>query len=755
MKGNTLLLLSNTHARKWKRSVVLLLLGFISLVTKAQDFQIRVTDDKNRLLEGAYVISKLTGKHWHSDPNGEFSVQGIAFPDTLIVSHIGYSQTIVPVYAKMESRIQVRLTEKKFDLSEVTIKGNIKSLNVVSEVDLSVSPVNSAQEMLRNVPGLIIGQHAGGGKAEQIFIRGFDCDHGTDIAITVDGLPVNMVSQAHGQGYADLHFLIPEIIENVDFGKGPYYANKGNFATSGYAEFETIGKLSQNSLGMEYGMFGVKRTTTLIEVLDTEQQDAYFAAEYLMSDGAFDSPQNMNRMNLFGKYNLKTTTNDRLTLSASVLRSKWNASGQIPQRAVDDGTISRFGALDDTEGGTTGRSNLNLSYYKYVSNNMTFRNRSYFSAYDFDLFSNFTFFLNDSVNGDQIRQKENRKIVGTENELVRHYHSEKTEVDVRGGVGFRMDDITNIELSHAVERKFLAYIMLGDIAETNGFAYLKSDIDFGKLLIHPAIRWDYFRFGYTDHLDSVFSQKTLDKATVSPKLNFMYTFSSNTQLYLKSGMGFHSNDSRMVLAEESGNPLPVAYGSDLGCIVKPYKRLMINAAIWYLYLEDELVYVGDEGVVEPSGETQRLGADLGIRWQLSDRIFLNNDVTYSYARALNEEAGNNYIPLAPVLTNTGGLFVSDVHGFSGGIKYRYISDRPANEDNSIVAKGYFITDASVSYSYKKVNVGLIAENIFNSEWNETQFATETRLYNEPESVEEIHFIPGTPLFIKTILTFTF
>lgn len=753
--SNTFISFSSITTWQWKKTFVLLLMTSVSLMVAAQDYQIRVTDEKNRLLEGAYVTSKLTGKHWHSDPSGEFTVQSIVIPDTLVVSHIGYSQTVVPVDATISGKIQVRLTEKKFDLSEVTIKGNIKSLNVVSEVDLNVSPVNSAQEMLRNVPGLIIGQHAGGGKAEQIFLRGFDCDHGTDIAITVDGLPVNMVSHAHGQGYADLHFLIPEIIEKVDFGKGPYYANKGNFATSGYAEFETIGKLPQNSLGMEYGMFGVKRTTTLIEVLDKEQQDAYFAAEYLMSDGAFDSPQNMNRMNLFGKYNLKTTSNDRLTLSASVLRSKWNASGQIPQRAVDDGTISRFGALDDTEGGNTGRSNLNLSYYKYISNNMTFRNRSYFSAYDFDLFSNFTFFLNDSVNGDQIRQKENRKIVGTENELVRHYHSEKVEVDVRGGVGFRMDDISNIELSHAVERRFLAYYMLGDITETNGFAFLKSDIDFGKLLIHPAVRWDYFRFGYTDHLDSVFSQKTLDKATISPKLNFMYTFSSNTQVYLKSGMGFHSNDSRIVLAEEAGNPLPVAYGSDLGCIVKPYKRLMLNAAVWYLYLEDELVYVGDEGVVEPSGETQRLGADLGIRWQLSDKIFLNNDVTYSYARALTEEAGNNYIPLAPVLTNTGGLFVSDIHGFSGGIKYRYISDRPANEDNSIVAKGYFITDASVSYSFKRVKVGLIAENLFNSDWNETQFATETRMFNEAESVEEIHFIPGTPFFIKTTLNFYF
>jgi len=744
--------MKTTTGKEW---ICVLIIMATAQAVFSQAVQIRVTDEKNKPLESAYVTSKSTGRHWHSNPLGEYDLQGISFPDTLMISHIGYSQVLVPVDGKSSGVMQVKLSEKKFDLGEVLIKGNIKSLNVVTEVDLNVTPVNSAQEMLRNVPGLIIGQHAGGGKAEQIFLRGFDCDHGTDIDITVDGIPVNMVSHAHSQGYADLHFLIPEIIGNVDFGKGPYYANKGNFATSGYAEFETIDKLSQNSVGMEYGMFGVKRTTTLVEIMDREQQNAYFAGEYMMSDGAFESPQNMNRMNLFGKYNVTMNQYDRLTLSGSLLSSKWNASGQIPQRAVDDGTIGRFGAIDDTEGGSTGRSNLNLLYHKYINANASFRNRSYFSAYHFDLFSNFTFFLNDSVNGDQIRQKEDRRIFGTENELTRHFQSGNNEYDLRGGIGFRMDDIRNIELSHAAERKFLEYFMLGDIAETNWFAYVKSDMDFGKLLIHPALRFDYFRFGYINHLDSVYSEKTLDRATVSPKLNFMYTISPNAQIYLKNGMGFHSNDSRIVMTEDAGNPLPVACGSDLGLIVKPFSRLMVNAAVWYLYLEDELVYVGDEGVVEASGETQRLGGDLGIRWQIADHIFLNTDLTYSYARALNEPTGNDYIPLAPVVTNTVGLFFSEFHGLSGGVKYRYISDRPANEDYSITAKGYFITDASLSYSFKSFKLGLIVENLFNQDWNETQFATETRLLNETESTEEIHFIPGTPFFVKTVLTITF
>jgi outer membrane receptor protein involved in Fe transport len=216
------------------------------------------------------------------------------------------------------------------------------------------------------VPGLIIGQHAGGGKAEQIFLRGFDIDHGTDININIDGLPVNMVSHAHGQGYADMHFIMPEIIENVTYGKGPYDADRGNFATAGYVSFKTKDNPDHSFFSTEYGSFNTRRTAGLYNLISSQNESAYIASEYLLSDGPFESTQAFNRFNLFAKYTKRLENNDKLSIWASRFTSRWDASGQIPNRAVESGVISRFGAIDDTEGGNTSRSNVVLQYAKYL-----------------------------------------------------------------------------------------------------------------------------------------------------------------------------------------------------------------------------------------------------------------------------------------------------------------------------------------------------------------------------------------------------
>jgi outer membrane receptor for Fe3+-dicitrate len=316
--------------------------------------------------------------------------------------------------------------------------------------------------------------------------------------------------------------------------------------------------------------------------------------------------------------------------------------------------------------------------------------------------------------------------------------------------------VDDIELSRTLNRSTtLENVQLGDLNQTNVDAFITAEFEFGKFKVAPALRVDYFKFMYNDKLQTNYTTLSETKSLVSPKLNFYYDASQNLQLYLKSGIGFHSNDTRVVVNQLGRDILPRAYGVDLGKIWKPIPKLVVNSALWYLFLEQEFVYVGDAGIVEPSGKTERYGFDLGVRYQLNDWLFFDTDATYTHARSTEDPDGQNYIPLAPDFTLAGGFSVNDLDGFSGGIRYRYIDDRPANEDNSIVAEGYFVTDFNVNYSFNKVTLGLIVENLFDTDWNETQFATESRLQNEAQSVEEIHFTPGTPFFLKGTISYRF
>lgn len=715
--------------------------------------------DKNGIpIQDAYILSNNPKDHTHSNELGIFQYDGFRTGDTLRISFIGFN-TLNRVIKEEDfaEPITIILREAPINLDQVVISNQNNSLTQISRMDLQNNPVNSSQEVLRKVPGLFIAQHAGGGKAEQIFLRGFDIDHGTDISISVDGMPVNMVSHAHGQGYSDLHFLIPETIEKVDFSKGPYYADRGNFTTAGYIEFKTKESLGSSMAGVEYGQFNTLRTVAMFDLLPTGgKHQAYLAGEYLLSDGPFESPQHFNRINLMGKYTVNLPNNDKLSILASHFDSKWDASGQIPQRAVDAGLISRFGAIDDTEGGFTSRSNIAVSHTKNLSGNSFLKSSAFYSHYDFELFSNFTFFLNDPVNRDQIRQFEDRNIFGMQTVYHQQYQKDALDINLQAGIGLRYDQINDNELARTVNRKTtLEQLALGDINESNLYGFVNTELDFGKLLINPGVRLDYFKFDYVDQLTTAYSTLSADKAMVSPKLNFLYNPNPFWQVFLKTGVGFHSNDTRVVVARSGEEILPAAYGADLGTIWKPLPRLWFNTALWYLYLQQEFVYVGDEAVVEPSGKTRRMGIDFGVRYQISDRFFFDSDVNYTFARAIEEPEGANYIPLAPDLTAVGGLVYQSSGGFSGSIRYRYIKDRPANEDGSITALGYFVTDLNANYTWKKTTFSIIVDNLFDVDWNEAQFATESRLQGETDPVEELHFTPGTPFFLRGKVSFRF
>jgi outer membrane receptor protein involved in Fe transport len=678
--------------------------------------------------------------------------------DTMIVSHAGYLPDTSVV---TDRKMTIALRPAALKLAMATVTGQDKYVqNKISALDLLLKPIQSSQDILRSVPGLFIAQHAGGGKAEQIFLRGYDIDHGTDISITADGLPVNMISHAHGQGYADLHFLIPETVERVNFDKGPYRADKGNLATAGYVDFKTRDFLADNSLKLEAGRFNTRRAVGMFKAVDkntaNKRAQLYLAGELFKADGYFESSQNFKRANLLAKYTLIKNENTRISFLASAFDSKWTASGQIPDRAVKEGLINRFGAIDDREGGNTSRYNTSLTVEKRLRNNWQWNNQLYFSNYRFNLFSNFTFFLEDSVQGDMINQRENRNIFGASSRFSKHGNWGALPVHTEAGAGLRYDDVGNIELSKAPGRIPVSPIQKGSVKEANVFAFVNQQITLANRFdVNAGLRFDYFNFGYKDRLVATPGFQYQNRTILSPKLNFGYTLSKKARLFLNNGLGFHSNDTRVILNRESSDILPRVFGTDLGISITPRKGLFMKLALWQLYSRQEFVYVGDAGIVEPSGRSQRMGVDAQVRWQATPWLFADVDVNVARARAIDEAKGADYIPLAPLFTSIGGLTAKLGGGFSAALRYRFLNDRPANEDNSVTADGYLLTDATLNYEYKKWQLHLVAENIFNRRWKEAQFETTSRLLNEAAPVTEIHYTPGSPFFIKAGVTLRF
>jgi len=739
------------------KSILLWGLLFCCAFAHSQTLKGKVVTQNNTPLQDVAVYNQTTNQHSHTNAVGIFSLDNVSVNDQIFISYLGYEAFIYSVKNDdFAEQITITLNESAISLNQITITPEVNALNEIVRIDLKNSPVKNTQEVLRKVPGLFIGQHAGGGKAEQIFLRGFDIDHGTDISLKVDGMPVNMVSHAHGQGYSDLHFLIPETVENIEFGKGPYYADHGDFTTAGYVDFKTRKRIDNSSVSVEYGDFNSFRTVGLFNVMDNKNSNAYIATSLYTFDGPFESPQNFNRFNLMGKYNFNLPGDQEVSLTASHFQSKWDASGQIPQRAVDSGLIDRFGAIDDTEGGNTSRTNLLVNHTKVLSDNSQLETRAFYSHYDFELFSNFTFFLEDPVNGDQIAQREDRNILGFQTAYSEKMSYSNFDFEYTAGLGVRYDDVNDVELSRTANRsEILERVAFGNVDQINSFGFVNTEFDFGDFKINPALRLDYFKFDYENFLSETYDNRSESKVFASPKLNFTYAANRQLQLFLKTGIGFHSNDSRVVVANSGEDILPAAYGADLGAAYKVTDRLIATTTLWTLFLDQEFVYVGDAGIVEPSGKSRRLGVDFGVRYEALDWLYLFGDVNYTYARSTEAPEGEDFIPLAPDLTSVGGVTFTNIGDFSGGLNYRYIKDRPANEDDSIIAEGYFVTDFNVNYTYKNIVFGVIVENLFDTEWNETQFATESRLFNEPEPVEEIHFTPGTPFFIRGKVTVNF
>ncbi len=663
---------------------------------------------------------------------------------------------------------------RRLQLPETVVQGDrpitAASSLVVRSRDVSLRPIRRPADILEVTPGLVVVQHAGGGKANQYYLRGFDADHGTDVAISVDGVPVNNVSHAHGQGYADVNWVIPEIVERIEVDKGPYFVKHGDFATAGAVNMVTKRAVAENTATLSGGRFDLFRGV-LVGGGTLGAFDTLFAVEGAGQDGPFDHPEDYNRYKLFTRagYADGPWQSD---LTFTSYRGTWNASGQLPLRAIRSGELDRFGSVDPTEGGTSQRHQLYSRTTWRLDDAEEASLLAYGVYYDLDLFSNFTFFARDPVNGDQIEQKDKRFFGGGEARYTRRVTWGGFETALTGAAGLRADDIGE-QLNYTVERDFLARQTDHNVTQVNSFAYVSGDTTWTPWLRTViGLRFDDLYFDVDNNLNST-SDPTLtgqgveNEAIFSPKASIILSPLADVDVFLNYGEGFHSNDARGVVRDENPvDPSAKARGAEVGVRTRLFDRLDMAAAFWMLDLDSEIVFVGDEGTTEASGATRRVGGELEIRYRILDWLFFDVDYTQTVAKFRFEPDAADDVPLAPRFTVNGGVTVQRDDGIFGSLRTRAISSRPANEDDSLHAAGYTIWDLQVGKRWelppawsagyvKALTVQLDILNLFDHDYREAQFATDSRLELEPEVVSDIDFTPGYPLTAIGTITLAF
>jgi outer membrane cobalamin receptor len=751
------------HINKKLMPVLIAVLAMAQATYAQNIFKGKVLDQTTREpVEYATVRCASGNKSTISDRFGNFRLSLPADTTTLLISYIGYSTKIIQAHGGAE-RIIVPFMRGAVDLKEVQISPNVNnaSFHTLSAIDLNLRPVNSSQDLMRLVPGLFIAQHMGGGKAEQIFVRGFDADHGTDIDVSVDGMPVNMVSHIHGQGYADLHFVIPETVADFDYGKGPYYTEKGDFATAGYLNLDTKDALDKSMVSLEAGRFNTFRGMAALNLLGSAAKSRgenwYIAGEYNYTDGPFTFAEHYKRFNAFSKYTKQLNADNKLTLSASAFTTSWRASGEIPERAVEANSVAvnaagqaytlpeyanptgRFGTIDSAQGGKTSRFNFIAKLNTDLGNNLSLENEAYYTHYNFLLHVNTSFFAEDSLGGEQ-QQNQSRDMFGYNGKLSKVSYLGNSVLTSSVGLGTRFDRTYGTERSDVTEDyQLIDYIELGNINQNNTDVFLDETLQSGKWLINAGARVDYFNFNWHD--------TTRTKIVVSPKLNIQYTANDEVQFYLKTGKGFHSNNAVTAIGNNNLGTVPAAYGADLGLNWKPIPRLYINAAVWYLYLQQEFVY-DDDGDIVASGKTKREGIDFSGRYQLTNWLFADLNVNVARPRLADSAKNTGYLALAPTFTSTGGLDFKLPNGINGGLSYRYLHSRPGNNTGTLTADGYYVTDLKINYTQKRYEIGLTIENLFNTRWNEFEAEEVSQLRGETTPVDQMSFTPGTPFAAK-------
>lgn len=634
--------------------------------------------------------------------------------------------------------------------------------------DLPRGPHVQTGDILRAVPGLQVMQHAGGGKANQYFLRGFDADHGTDVALYVDGVPVNSVSHGHGQGYADTHFLIPELVQRVQVSKGPYDPRYGDFGTAGAIDLQTTGGPVENRATIESGMFHSYRGLALLGG-DMRGVRLTGAAEILGSDGPFDFGEDLQRYNVFARAAHRDSAGGELSLTVMGYESSWNASGLLPARAVADGSLGRFQYVDRTQGGASARHSAYARYRSAESEAQRWELLGYAVASRLSLYSNFTLFLDNPTEGDTVHQYDERFTSGFKARYERDDALSFLRLTSRFGAELRDDRIDN-GLEPAPQKELGPPVVDAHVNETSISAYVEEEVVFTSWLrTLGAARVDRFDFRVQDKLEdrATLGTKTSgDRSAtrVSPKGSVIVSPLSWLDLYGNVGLGFHSNDARGVV--QGITPLTRALGYEAGSRAKVLDRVTLRATVFRLDLDSELVWVGDAGTTAARGRTRRDGVELDLRVEYLSWLWSDLSLTLSRARFVTAPAGERNVPLAPTRVLSASLTAAHPLGIFGKLGLTHVGDRPASTDGFFTAEGFTRLDLTTGYRHSRFEVAVAVENLTNIEWRESQFAFASRLREETTpgactgrsrpllaqgafaGCEDIHFTPGTPLAVR-------
>jgi outer membrane receptor protein involved in Fe transport len=656
------------------------------------------------------------------------------------------------------------------------------SAESVGDRELRLRPMATPEDILRVVPGLVIAQHQGGGKADQLFLRGFDADHGTDVALFIDGVPINLPSHGHGQGFADLHFLIPEVIDRVDVSKGPYFAEYGDFDTAGAVNLRTRRSFPESSLSATYGSFQTYRALGIASA-GSGASAPWAAIEVGGTQGPFLHGEDLQRYSVFLKDSLVLSPTTQLVLLGTAYGSEWRSSGQLPSRLVESGQLDRFGAIDPSEGGQTQRQMLVLTLEHRPSPAVRASLTAYAVRYQARLFSDFTFQLRDLENFDEVEQNDQRFYTGLNARFRHRLQLGSVRLFTTLGAQARFDS-THVDLWHDVQRRRLGCFPEtpesepppvpcddSDISQTNIAGYLEEDAwVLPQLRVIAGIRADLFAWSVTDLRPGATPQPppgqspttgTVQRAIVNPKLRVVLTPTPGWDIYLDGGGGFHSNDARAVIASGGSGALPRAWGGELGTRVRLLDgRLDLAAAGWILELQSEQVFSADQATTEAAGATRRYGLDLEARWQILPWLWADADLSLAHARYRRNTGNGNAVALSPTLTGQAGLSVLHPLGFRGRLGVRFIGDRPATENPSgLIAEGYTVVDLTLAWRWHFIEVGVAVENLLDSRWREAQFATTSLVaaapYRETTAHTDVNFTPGNPLNVRATVALYF
>ena len=642
------------------------------------------------------------------------------------------------------------------------------SEGIVPAIQLEGRPVLRPGEVLEVVPGLIVTQHSGDGKANQYFLRGFNLDHGTDFATSVDGIPVNMPTHAHGQGYADINFLIPELVEEVRYRKGTYFADEGNFAAAGAADIVYRRAVAGPQASLTVGENDYYRAL-LAASPGVGDGTLLVGLDYSQADGPWDLPQDFRKVNGLAKYS-RGDGRRGIAVTAMAYDGEWRSTDQIPQRATGPGCeqipfcISRFGHVDPSNGGESHRYSLSLDGWSRDDDGSGWTANAYGMDYYLQLISNFTYAL-DPVYGDQFEQYDDRQVFGGSFEHAWPASLTAAPGMLRAGLEARHDDIGPVGLYLTTARERRETVRRDDVTQTSWSAWIAHDQRWSDWLrTEVGARFDYFGFEVDSNLAA--NSGSASDSIAQPKLTVVLGPWADTEIFLNAGRGFHSNDARGttirvdptdgVTAVDRVDPLVPATGAEVGMRTAAWPGLQLYGAFWGLDIDSELLFVGDGGITEPNRASRRYGVEVGGFWTPLDWLIVDLDYAWSRARFRGNDPAGDRIPGAVEDVASLGVAVNRNDGWFGGARVRYLGEAPLIEDDSVRSDSTLLVNLEAGYRFsERVSAYLTVFNVLDAEDSDITYFYESQLPGEAAPVDDVHFHPVEPRSLRGTIAYRF